>query len=43
MSYYEYLEVCADHWLDPQVVFEDYPNIWTLTVEELHEFLLGAY
>ena len=23
--------------------FEDYPNIWTLTVEELHEFLLGAY
>ena len=43
MSYYEYLEVCADHWLDPQVVFEDYPYISKLTVEELHEFLSEVY
>ncbi len=43
MSYFEFLEVCSDHYIDPDIVVEDYPNVWTLTKDELHEFLLGAY
>ena len=43
MTYYEFLEICADLYLIPEQVLEDNPEIFKMSSYDAAGFLLNNY